>query len=102
MKKLAISSGLFFALHLLAFAAPLDNVRALVTTLGNIIGSLIPILIALAMVVFFWGLVRYIWGTKGVPSHDEGKKIMIAGLVGLFIMVAVWGIILFAGQALGI
>ncbi len=104
MKKTALLSGLFLVLPLVAFAqyttAPLSNVQNLVRTAGNIIGSLIPILIAIAMIVFFWGLIKYIRSPG--EGHEEGKKIMIAGLVSLFVMVCVWGIIIFAAQALGI
>ena len=57
---------------------------------------LIPVLIALALVVFFWGLVKYIQSGKA----KGGKDIMIAGLVGLFIMVSVWGIIKVAQNTL--
>jgi hypothetical protein len=103
MKKSALISALFLALPLVASAqtaAPLSNVQNLVRTAGNIIGSLIPILIAIAMIVFFWGLIKYIRGSG--EGHEEGKKIMIAGLVSLFIMVCVWGIVIFAANALGI
>ena len=98
MKKTALASALFFAVPLVAFAAPLSNIQQLVQTAGNIIGSLIPILIALAMVVFFYGLVQYI----RKPEWETGKQIMIAGIVSLFIMVAIWGIVIFAAQALGV
>jgi hypothetical protein len=61
---------------------------------------LIPILIALALVAFFWGLVRYVW--SGGEFKEGGRNIMIAGLVALFVMVSVWGIIRLAQNTLGI
>ncbi len=60
------------------------------------LNRLIPVLIALALVVFFWGLIKYIRSGKSAG----GKDIMIAGLVGLFIMVSVWGIIRIAQNTL--
>ena len=53
------------------------------------LNRLIPVLIAAALVVFFWGLVKYILSGKSKGAKD----IMIAGLLGLFVMVSVWGII---------
>ncbi len=60
------------------------------------LNRLIPVLIALALVVFFWGLVKYIRSGKAAGAKD----VMIAGLVGLFVMVSVWGIIRIAQNTL--
>ena len=68
--------------------------------LGDLFNILIPVLIALALVVFFFGLVRYIWG--GGKDSTAGRKIMFAGLIALFIMVSIWGIIRLAQNALGV
>jgi hypothetical protein len=77
----------------------LGNVTALIVSLGRIFNLLIPIFIVLAILAFFWGLIKYIQGGKGL---SEGRSIMIAGLVSLFIMVSLWGILGFIGNAIGI
>ncbi len=74
------------------------NLTQLISFAGDILNRVIPVLIALALVVFFWGLVKYIMSGKA----KGGKDIMIAGLVGLFIMVSVWGIIRIAQNTLGV
>ena len=66
------------------------------------LNALVPILIALALVAFFWGIFRYVWGAGGEDSKADGKKIMLAGLLGLFVMLSVWGIIRIAQSSLGI
>lgn len=102
MKKSALISSLLFALPAVAFAqVSSNNLQGLIIWLGDTLNLLIPVLIALALVAFFWGLVQYIWGSGGEGS-SEGKNIMIAGLVGLFIMVSVWGIIKLAQNTLGV
>lgn len=112
MKKTALISVLFLALPFFALAqvqapqaAPtiggagnLSNVQNLVKSAAAIIGDILPIIIALALIFFFYGLVQYI----RKPEWEEGRKIMIAGLVSLFVMVAVWGIVDFAASALGV
>jgi hypothetical protein len=100
MKKTALISSLLFALPAIAFAAP-GNLQELILWLGDTLNLLIPVLIALALVAFFWGLVRYVWGSGG-EGAAEGKSIMIAGLLALFIMVSVWGIIKLAQNTLGV
>lgn len=98
MKKLAITLGAL-ALPLTSFAA-LGNISGLVTDVGNIVNQLIPIAFALALLGFFYGLVKYIFG--GAENKDQAKNIMIWGVVALFIMAAVWGLVRFISNAVGI
>ena len=101
MKKL-LAPGLTLLLSatpLIASAQQLGNVHNLVVAVGRIFNLLIPILIVLAILAFFWGLIKYIQGGKGL---GEGKNIMLAGIISLFIMISLWGILAFIGNALGI
>lgn len=98
MKKLALAVGAW-ALPLTSFAA-LGNIDTLVTDIGNIVNKLIPIVFAIALLVFFWGLVTYIFGKE--QNKDQAKKTMIWGVVALFVMAAVWGLVEFIGEALGV
>ena len=77
-----------------------NNLQGLIAFAGNILNSLIPLMIALALVGFFCGLVQYIINQG--DNHDKGKSVMIAGLVALFVMVSVWGIIRLAQNTLGV
>ena len=87
MKK-ALFSAALFAMPLVAFAA-VHYFTGYISWAGDLLNRIIPVLIAAAMVVFFWGLVRYIYKR----DSKEGRQTMIAGLVALFVMVSVWGII---------
>jgi hypothetical protein len=110
-----LSVGLVaFALPLVAMAQPnpsnsgyrsnspdLEPVSDFLGALGGIVNTLIPLLIAVALVVFFWGLVRYIWNSSS-EGAKSGRDLMIWGLIALFVMVSVWGIISLAQGAFGI
>jgi uncharacterized membrane protein YidH (DUF202 family) len=66
------------------------------TTLGTfqtVINFLIPLMISLAVLVFFWGLVKYIANASDEAAKESGKTLMIWGMIALFVMVAFWGII---------
>ncbi len=76
----------------------MTNLQSLIQLASTVLNSLIPLLIALALVAFFWGLVKYV--LSGGEDHEQGRNIMIAGLVALFIMVSVWGIIRLAQNTL--
>ena len=58
--------------------------------------------ISCAVAVFFWGIVKFIWNAGDEKTIDEGKKMMIWGLVGLFVIVGIWGIVGFIQESLGI
>lgn len=54
------------------------------------------------LVVFIFGVVEYLWSlnVRGTAS-EEGKQHMFWGLVGMFIMVAAWGILRIIDGTLG-
>ena len=105
MKKVVY--GLLAFAPVLTFAqnANTQGLTDIVTFIANTVRSLIPIMFGLAIVYFFWGLIQYIRNPAGGKEGEKGgggRAIMIAGLVSLFIMVSVWGIINLAQNALGV
>ena len=80
----------------------LDGVETFVESLGNIVELLIPIAFAAALLFFFWGLARYILAAGNEEAKESGKNIMIWGVIALFVMASVWGIVAFIGDFFGI
>jgi hypothetical protein len=76
----------------LAFAAP-ANLRELIVLIIEIINDLIVIVAALALLYFFWGLAQFILNAGSEEGRTKGKNVMIWGIIALFVMVSVWGII---------
>ncbi len=101
MKKLVISASLFLV-PTFAFAQQLSNITRLITSVRNIVDILIPLTAALALLAFFWGLARFIYAISNGDddARDKGKNIMIWGIVALFVIVSVWGLVQFVGNAL--
>ena len=62
----------------------------------------LPIVVAIALLGFFWGLVKFIFAQGNEEAKTDAKKIMLWGLIALFVMVAVWGLVRFIGTAFGI
>lgn len=55
---------------------------------------LVPALFAVAFIVFIFGIFQYfIAGGANEEKRDTGKKFMLWGFIGFFIMVTVWGIV---------
>ena len=103
MKKL-ITFAATLILPITAFAqgtgGSLGNVENLATSIGRIINILIPIAFALAILAFFWGIAIYIFG--GEHDKEKAKKTMLWGIIAIFVMAAVWGLVKFIGQTFGV
>lgn len=93
MKRL--STLLLITTPSLLFAAPQDF-PGLIKLFLDLISAVIPVIVGLSLLVFFRGLVKFIWASGDPSSHEEGRSIMIWGLIGLFVMLSVWGILRFA------
>jgi len=79
-----------------------SNFTELVGFFVDIINPLYFILVALAMLVFFKGLVVFIYNAGDTKSHADGKNLMIWGLIGLFVMLSVFGILRFVYRDIGL
>ncbi len=111
LKRLA-QTGLTYvilAAPLVAFAdiisSPDSNFAYLKNTvrgLASVLNLLIPFLMILALVAFFWGLVKYIFSAEDEEAKATGKRIMIGGIIALFVMAAVWGLVGLLASATGV
>ena len=59
----------------------------------DLIDFTLPFLVALALLAFFKGLVAFIAKSGDAKNHEEGRDLMVWGLVGLFAMISVFGIL---------
>ena len=69
-----------------------SNFGALVTMILGFIAYLIPLLIAIGLLVFFWGLAKFILHAEEEDKREEGRQLMLWGAIGLFVMVSFWGL----------
>ena len=93
MKKQLLS--LFALAPNIIFAAP-ENFGQLINLFLDLIYALVPVIVGLSFLVFLRGLALFVWSAGDTKKHDEGKNIMIWGIVGLFVMFSLWGILRFA------
>lgn len=59
------------------------------------INSLLPLIVAMTLVIFFWGLAKFIQASGDEKAVIEGKKLMFWGIIALFVMVSFVGILNF-------
>ncbi len=55
--------------------------------------SIIPLLFAIAIGVFVWGIVQYIKNAADSKKREEGRNFMIYGVVSIFVIVSMWGLV---------
>lgn len=75
---------------------PPENFKDVIDIFVELIYYIVPVLAGAALLVFVWGLVKFISNASDVKAQTEGKQLIIWGLVALFVMVSVEGILSFA------
>ena len=66
----------------------------LIKAAGGVIGKSFAIFVGLALLVFFWGLAKFVFRVGGDESAvKEGRNMMVWGLITLFVMLSIWGLV---------
>ncbi len=98
MKKIISFGAVLASLPIAAFAA---DAFSIISKVNQILNLLIPVLITLAVVYFIWGVIQYTVSTDEEAKKGARSKI-IQGLIGLFVIVAFWGIIRLVTNTFGV
>src|SRR3989344_585142 len=69
-----------------------DTIPGLLCRIGDILNSVIPVLIALGVVYFVWGVITYVIGSDE-EAKKKGRDRIIYGIIGLAVIIAVWGLV---------
>ncbi len=59
----------------------------------TLIQSVVPFLFSLAIVAFIWGIIQFFLNPNNEEKRKNGKSYMIWGLITLFVMVSMWGLV---------
>ena len=78
------------------------GLQGILGTISGLINLAIPVVIALAVLYFFWGLAQYILNSANEDKKEEGRNIMIWGIIALFVMVSVWGLVRLLQDTFGV
>lgn len=91
MQKASIYSALAIGVALLPSMASAVGLLDLLVLASRFLNGVIGLFITLAIVIFFWGLIQYLLQVG--EQKAEGLKIMFYGVIAIFVMVSLWGII---------
>lgn len=81
--------------------ASLSYFEQLLESIYKILQQLTIIFIGLAVVVFLYGLLKYVWTDDG-KKREELRGYLFTGIVILFVMTTLWGIVYWIREVLGI
>ncbi len=106
-KKLFTLSALFFGLAPLVAFAQIStsgsssagcnygsggDLFGVLCRVGQFLNAIVPVLIALGVVYFVWGVITYV-----ISSDEEAKKTgrdrIIFGIIGLAVIIGLWGLV---------
>lgn len=59
----------------------------------TLIKSVVPLLVALSVVAFIYGIIQYFLYPDNEEKRKAGKSFMLWGLISLFVMVSIWGLV---------
>ena len=93
MKKHLTAAAAFALLVSPTFAlAAASNFGELVKIVISMVKSLIPLVIALSMLYFSWGLFMLV-KSNSEDKREDAIKTITFGILAMFVMVAVWGLV---------
>lgn len=67
-----------------------------------IVDPTIRVVFTLGLFLFLWGIIEYLWEVKDGKADGNGRTHMVYGLIGMLIMVSVYGIIALVVNSFGL
>lgn len=103
-KMRRIKSFAFAAAALTPFiaAAQVTDIQSFFQLALELINAVLPVFLALASIIFIWGVVTYITAAGDEEKRKKGQQRIMYGLIGLFVLVAFWGIVNVVVNTLGL
>jgi uncharacterized membrane protein YidH (DUF202 family) len=80
--------------------SPIDSL--LLQVWGLIVQPILVLVFVLAALFFFWGVAELIRNSSSEDGRQKGKRHMIWGIIGMFVMVSVFGIVSLIANTLGV
>ena len=93
MRFLRLSPLAALALPQLALAQAPTTFQALANVIVRILNAGVVLLIAATIVYYFYGITQDILKRGGGRADDHGNGYLIKGILILFVMISIWGII---------
>jgi hypothetical protein len=104
-KKLIILSGLVMGLSPVMVLAQvtggnpstcsggtISTIDGVLCKVSQLLGAVLPVLIALGVVYFVWGVITYVIASDE-EAKSAGRNRVIGGIIGLAVIIGLWGLV---------
>lgn len=68
------------------------NLFGVIYRMESIVEQLVPLMIGFAVLYFLWGTLKYVQAKDG-ETQVEARSMITHGIIVLFVMVSVWGLV---------
>ncbi|MFA6177611.1 MAG: pilin [Candidatus Paceibacterota bacterium] len=73
-------------------AGQISDIGGIMCKISQLLNAVVPVLIALAVVFFVWGVVSYVINDDE-EAKSKGRDRIIYGIIGFAVIVALWGLV---------
>jgi hypothetical protein len=86
------------------FGGCVGSIGCIASTILYLINAvLVPVIFAIAFLVFLYGVFRtYIWSSGDETAVAQGHKLILWGLIGFVVMISLWGIVNVVANTFGL
>lgn len=107
MKIFIINSIIFFSVFTQVHAQQdfdfsTGTFSGLVKYLVGFANMLVPLIMAVALVVFLWGVVKTMYHADDPKQRREGAMYLLYGIIAFTVISGLWGIVYFLGDLFGL
>lgn len=83
--------------------ASMESVTGIITWASCLLmQSIVPFLFMLATAGFIYGLIKFYLNPENPDAKTKGKNFIVGGLIALFVMTAMWGIVKVVTNTFGV
>jgi hypothetical protein len=79
----------------------ITTIQSLICKFNELLGAVLPLLIAIGVVIFVWGVISYVIASDE-EAKSKGRDRIIAGIIGLVVIVGLWGLVRIVTNTFGL
>lgn len=102
MRKITLSTIATSAALFLPLVASAQSITSVTTLVSSLINYAIGILIGVAIIAFFVGLIRYLFTSKAEDARKGAVKLMVYGILAIAVMLSVYGLVRLLQNTFGV
>jgi len=81
----------------------MKTIETIITNIEKVINLLVPLVFAIAFIVFLWGIFQFFFAKAGdAEARQKGRQFVMWGIIAFAIMISVWGLTNLVVSSLGL